>query len=265
MRDGAAIAAQLGGRRTARGWLFCCPVHEDRVASCSVRDDGFVTCFAGCDRKEVAAKLDALGFPDDGQASTAPLKDDVPGRVSTAQRMWEDALEDRPYVASYLRSRGITLPVPAVLRRWKRGYIAAVQRRDGVLIAVQTKGANQKGRTFGWLSDGAVHLTPCGEELGLAEGIETALSATQIHGIPCWAVLGALRLDKIGIPGKVKRIHLFPDNDQPGREAVDRAIDQYSNRVKIKIHWPPQGKDWNDVLSGSDNSVKQQQYRATAR
>jgi len=250
MRDGAAIAAQLGGRRASKGWLFCCPCHEDRVASCSVRDDGFVTCFAGCDRKELAAKLDALGFPDDGLACTIPFKDDVPERVATAVRMWKDALDDPPYVASYLRTRGITLPVPAVLRRWKRGYIAAVQRHDGALIAVQTKGPGQKGKTFGWLSNGAVQLTPCGSELGLAEGVENALSATQLHGIPCWSVLGALRLDKIGIPTRVKRLHLFADNDEPGRVAVQRAIARYSNRMKIKIWWPPESLDWNDVLQG---------------
>lgn len=248
MRDGAAIAAQLGGRRASKGWLFCCPCHEDRVASCSVRDDGFVTCFAGCNRKELAAKLDALGFPDDGHAPTTPIKDDVPERVAFATKMWKDALDDPAYVGSYLRSRGITTAVPPVLRRWNRGYIAAVQRHDGVLTAVQTKGPQQKGKTFGWLTNGAVQLAPCGAELGLAEGIETALSATILHGVPCWAVLGALRLEKIGIPERVKRIHLFADNDEPGREAVQRAVARYSNRVKVKVWWPPEGQDWNDIL-----------------
>jgi putative DNA primase/helicase len=250
MRDGAAIAAQLGGRRGSKGWLFCCPIHEDRVASASVRDDGFITCFAGCDRKELAAKLDALGFPDDGQASPIPFKDDVPERVATAVRMWKDALDDPPYVASYLRTRGITLPVPAVLRRWKRGYIAAVQRHDGALIAVQTKGPGQKGKTFGWLSNGAVRLAPIrGDELGLAEGVESALSATQAHGIPCWAVLGALRFNKVGIPAKVKRLYLFLDNDKPGHDAAQRAIEHFSNR-EISVIVPPKGLDFNDVLMG---------------
>ena len=258
MRDGAAIAAMLGGRRGSKGWLFCCPCHEDRVASCSVRDDGFVTCFAGCPRKEVAAKLDALGFPDDGQVSTTPFKDDVPERVATAVQMWKEALDDPSYVASYLRTRGITSPVPAVLRRWKRGYIAAVQRRDGTLVAVQTKGAGQKGRTFGWLADGTVQLTPFSDELGLAEGIETALSATALHGIPCWAVLGARRLEKVGLPGKLKRLHLFPDNDEPGRAAAQRAIEHFSNRVKIKVWWSPPGTDWNDILIGRNKSEREQ-------
>ena len=257
MRDGAAIAARLGGRRSSKGWLICCPCHEDRVASCSVLDNGLVTCFAGCSRTDLNARLDALGFPDDGVACTTLMKDDVPGRVDTATQMWEDALDDKKYLGNYLLSRGITLPVPPVLRRWKRGYIAAVQRRDGGLTAVQTKGPNQHGRTHGWLSNGAVQLTPCGSELGLAEGIETALSATQIHGIPCWAVLGAVRLEKIGLPGKIKRLHLFADNDEPGRAAAERAITRYSNHVKIKVWMPPEGLDFNDVLMGEKRDNKQ--------
>jgi len=250
MRDGAAIAARLGGRRASKGWLFCCPCHEDRTASCSIRDDGLLTCFAKCSRNAVAARLDELGFPDDGTGSSTPIKDDVPDRVAYAAQMWSEALVDQPYVASYLLSRGITLPVPPVLRRWRKGYIAAMQRFDGVLTAVHTKGSNQKGKTYGWMTDAAVRLTPLngGSELGLAEGVEDALSATQLHGIPCWAVLGAKRLERVRLPSGVKRLHLFPDNDEPGREAMQRAIARFSNRVKISVWMPPQGCDWNDVL-----------------
>jgi len=251
MRDGAAIAARLGGRRANRGWSFCCPCHTDRVASCSIRDDGLITCFAGCARSEVAAHLDALGFPDDGAVNTTPIKDDVPARVAKAAAMWREALIDDSYVGSYLATRGINTPVPPVLRRWKKGFIAAAQRRNGALTAVHTKSSNQKGKTFGWMADAAVQLTPVsGDELGLAEGVETALSATILHGIPCWATLSAVRLERVGLPGQVKRLHLFPDNDEPGREAAQRAIKRYSNRLKIKIWWPPPDSDWNDVLQG---------------
>ncbi|MGB8076966.1 MAG: CHC2 zinc finger domain-containing protein [Gallionella sp.] len=47
-------------KRTGQGrWLACCPSHEDRTASLSVRelDDGrvLVHCFAGCSVHEIAA------------------------------------------------------------------------------------------------------------------------------------------------------------------------------------------------------------------
>src|SRR5262245_22802561 len=171
MRDGAAIVATLGGRRGSKGWSFCCPCHPDRVASCSIRDDGLLTCFAGCPRASIAARLDELGFPDDGQSRTTPIADDVPARVSAARKMWKNALGrqiDTEAVASYLRSRRITLPVPTVMRRWKNGFIAAVQRRDLEIIAVHAKTPGRKGITYGWTADGAVRLAePEGEELGL--------------------------------------------------------------------------------------------------
>ena len=75
MRDGAAIGAARGGRRNGKGWSFCCPCHDDHEPSCSIRDDGLVTCFAGCPRAEVLAALDALGFTDD-QRTTIIRPDD---------------------------------------------------------------------------------------------------------------------------------------------------------------------------------------------
>ena len=52
MRNGAAIASALGGRPYNKGWMFCCPCHDDRTPSASIRYDGLVTCFAGCHREQ---------------------------------------------------------------------------------------------------------------------------------------------------------------------------------------------------------------------
>jgi DNA primase len=63
MRNGRAIAAALGGKRIRGGFRFLCPCHQDRVPSAAIREsDGLITCFAGCDRRAVAAALDQLGF-----------------------------------------------------------------------------------------------------------------------------------------------------------------------------------------------------------
>ena len=37
----------------------------------------------------------------------------------------------------------------------------------------------------------AIRLAPAGEALGIAEGIETALSASALFGVPCWAAVNA--------------------------------------------------------------------------
>jgi hypothetical protein len=214
-----------------------------------------VTCFAGCPRAEVTAALDALGFTDDKRATTI-RPDDYEKRIQAAQAEWDDAGLIPPHgsVEWYLRHRGITLPVPAVLRRWRNGFMAAVQQLDGVVTAIQTKSLARKPTTRGWLGSGAVQLAPpCNGELGLAEGVENALSATQLFNLPCWATLGAHRLGAINLPSCVRRVHLFVDNDDGGvsHRSIERAKLRYSNQLlHVRTHWPPDGQDWNDVLKG---------------
>mgnify|MGYP003340962166 CR=1 FL=1 len=106
-------------------------------------------------------------------------------------------------------------------------------------------------RALGRLGEGAVRLGGAvGCRLGLAEGIETALSATQIFGIPCWATLGKDRFGKVAIPDSVTELHLFIDGDKGGRIAETRARAAHSRSGRtISTHCPPiGGQDWNDVL-----------------
>src|SRR5262245_22319388 len=90
MRKGAAIAATLGGRRNGKGWSFCCPCHDDRNPSASIRDDALVTCFAGCDRKEVLAALGKLGFTDDGsRAKPRVYRKEIEDLAAQADFLWD--------------------------------------------------------------------------------------------------------------------------------------------------------------------------------
>jgi putative DNA primase/helicase len=282
MRDGAAIARALGGKRIKNGWKFRCPRHDDHNPSAVIYDSGWIVCFAKCDRKEIEAKLDELDLRDNGQP--APPRDsekeraDRQTRVREVQQMWEDFApsstqwwaedfsqvdplrpqldEDVAVVVSYLKRRGILLPVPAVLRRWNvNGYMAALQQLNGEITAVHTRTATGVRLTHGPMEGGAVQLTPLkNEHLALAEGIETALSVTQMFQIPCWATLGSKRLHCINIPDQVRVLHFFIDNDEPGHEALRKAIhpDSYYRQNGYELHYsiadPHVGKDWNDVL-----------------
>lgn len=64
----AEIAQALPrGRKTGDGWIACCPGHEDKNPSLSLRDadaDGkiLLNCFAGCDYTAVVAALKNLGL-----------------------------------------------------------------------------------------------------------------------------------------------------------------------------------------------------------
>lgn len=98
---------------------------------------------------------------------------------------------------------------------------------------------------------GAVRLHgPRGGTLGLAEGIETALSAKELFSIPCWATLGTERFGLVAIPESVSELHLFIDHDAAGELAERKARAAYEREGRVIFtHRPEQpGADFNDVL-----------------
>ena len=104
--------------------------------------------------------------------------------------------------------------------------------------------------THGALGTGAIHLAAVDDVMGLAEGTETAMSAMRLTGIPCWATLGAWRMHAISIPDTIKTVHVFGDNDDPGRKAAERAADRYARDGKrVFVRFPPaEFNDYNDLL-----------------
>jgi putative DNA primase/helicase len=96
----------------------------------------------------------------------------------------------------------------------------------------------------------AVRLIPFeGRELGIAEGIETALSAARIHGLPVWAALNTSLLRRFRPPSQVHRVVIFADRDVAGLEAAIELREHLEGRVTCETHTPPAPhKDWNDVL-----------------
>ena len=106
-------------------------------------------------------------------------------------------------------------------------------------------------RALGSLGRGAVRLSgPREGRLGLAEGIESALSAMQLFGVPCWATLGNERFGLVTIPESVRELHLFLDNDAGGDLAEERAREAYARAGRRIAAMRPSNfdDDWNDVL-----------------
>jgi putative DNA primase/helicase len=276
MRDGRTIADKLGGHRGTKGWSFCCPCHNDRRASAAIYDNtGIVKCFAGCTREELEAKLDELGLVDDGRTHkrSVAIKEYDPPPDPEVLGIWGAAEKTNDTLAeSYLRSRGITIaPFERALRFHPQAINPSTHRTQPALVALvygkrqhnglrrpiglqltflHADGTKHFRHNIGTFSRNAVWLAEITRELGLAEGTETALSAMQIAGVPCWSTLGVSRLDTIWIPSGVKRLHLFGDNDEPGRNAVARAVKKYTSAgLRVKVWWPPEGcNDFNDVL-----------------
>jgi len=105
-------------------------------------------------------------------------------------------------------------------------------------------------RSPGVLGSGAVRLAPATNVLGLAEGVEDALAATELTGVPCWAALGSGRMTSVAVPSSVCELHAFIDNDSAGQKAGEElaALHTAAGR-RVMVHRPPEGfKDPNDIL-----------------
>jgi hypothetical protein len=277
---GNALVSRLGGIWRGDHGMCRCPAHPDRKPSLSVRvgDHALLfKCFAGCDSRDVIHEIlridgEALRVRDVGGRQGPGRSSDLLGR-QRALRLWD---QSRPLGGTpaeiYLRRRRLAL-LPGMLRFNARtplgggdgvdfrpamiaalhdaGRFVAVQRtffdRDDARRARDLVDARM---TLGRPRAGAVMLGAATSVLGLAEGIETALSAMILFDVPVWATLGAERLHQVTIPDQVTRLMLFPDNDVAGEIAEAHARHAYDRPGRtIDSEYPPDPhKDWNDVL-----------------
>jgi putative DNA primase/helicase len=119
-----------------------------------------------------------------------------------------------------------------------------------------TKASVEKVRLFcagSVPAGGAVRLAMPGRDLGIAEGIETALAATKIFSIPTWSALSAGGVQKFEPPVDTKRLIIFGDNDQNGvgQQAAYKLAARLSGRIQVEVRIPEKSDtDWNDVLLG---------------
>lgn len=274
--------------RRGRALWGCCPFHREKSPSFKIEGAHFY-CF-GCgahgDSIEWLKLTSGMNFRDAVEALTddniprAPFSiqhaadyehQDNQRRISEARALWERGLPIQgSHAEKYLRTRGITDPCNPSLRfieqfEYMRGImlpvmVAALLSSDRQITACQVTFLNLQKlakanvatprRTIGVMGAGAVRLAKANEVLGLAEGIETALSAMQMTGVPTWACLGAARMHRGAIPYGVKELHLFHDNDNAGREAAKRTAEAHSG-LHIVMAAPPIGKDWNNALQAS--------------
>jgi len=99
----------------------------------------------------------------------------------------------------------------------------------------------------------AVRLGEAAMEMGVAEGIETAMAATVLYGIPVWPLLTADNLAAWSPPEGVGALWVFGDNDltftgQAAAYALAKRL-TLAKRPMCAVHIPAGlGQDWNDVL-----------------
>ena len=101
----------------------------------------------------------------------------------------------------------------------------------------------------------AVRLFEHGEALGIAEGIETALAATQLSNIPCWAAMNTAILKAFKAPSGVKTLVIFADNDSHGAglaaamACANKNVLANNDVEQVFVRWNEDFKvDFNDMV-----------------
>jgi hypothetical protein len=294
----AEIAAALGNAcREGRNWRAPCPVHGGKSLALADGHDGklLIYCFGGCEAIDVFNELRALGLIDGRHDDRSERQAELVRRHEAATKIEAKRLRRRveasrnlyrrttpavgTLVETYLWFRGITIPLPPVLRclrscphrngRYYPAMLAQIVNVVGEQLAIHKTFLRPDGsgkadlpkdeqrEVCGPMRGGAVQLAPAAETLMVGEGIETCLAAMEATGLPAWAALSTSGVVALVLPSIVRNIICLADNDSNG--AGERAARLTAERWlaegrRVRIALPPEpGSDFNDVLMSRAN------------
>jgi putative DNA primase/helicase len=281
------IAKALHGCKTGGGWTARCPAHDDRTPSLSIREADnkvLVRCHAGCDQERVIAALRGRGLWAENGSRSLPCTtrrtpverkpdQDNAKRREAALAIWQSSkpAQGTP-VETYLGSRGMHMPPRDVLRFhsglkhssggiWPAMVALVTNGVDGTPLAIHRTFLARDGigkapvdpqkMMLGPCRGGAVRLADPGDVLMVGEGIETCLAAMLASGHPAWAALSTSGLRALDLPKDVRDVIVLADGDEAGEAAArDCALRWKRQGRRVRIARPPQGMDFNDMLSG---------------
>ena len=236
-----------------------------------------VIAFTGKPFREAARLVDDV-LGDRGYAPAPAPRETKPNSTAYPDRVWRRGVPVRAgdVVDRYLRHRGVGMDIyPPALRTsaldWYRddetgtnhrypamfaricdaaGKPVAVHRTflaaDGIgkaQVSTPRKAAGRFGRSP------TIRLAHPATIMGVAEGIETALSAARLFKIPTWSVICTYGIETFEPPPECEQLVIFADNDAhgAGRRAADALEARLRDRMRVHIRLPHL-KDWNDVL-----------------
>lgn len=276
-------------KRSGGGWQGLCPFHRERTPSFTIFAHGeryhCFGCGASGDVFDFVQAVDGVGLVDaaqklaNGSALMKPLRSisiirepdqNAARKAAKAKAIWNAAIPAAGTIAeTYLTGRGITPPIPPAIRyafpciqdgrEWPM-LVAGITDTNGSLIGIQRTFLAKDGQgkapipkpklSLGSIRGGAIRCSTPERKLILTEGLEDALSAMQLFGIPAWASAGAGMLASMRLPLSIRSVIIARDNDPAGERAAQAAARAFSLQGReVRIIQPKDGcKDFNDEL-----------------
>lgn len=235
----------------------------------------FVMQHTGLSFKDAAARVDEIirNVKPSAEKPKPEMTDDE--RRNILRSTWNEArpMAEGDLVSRYLASRGLEadtteLRFSPALRDGEGGIrpamVARVLNADGSRVATlhrtflrpdglaKAEMPTPRKLMPGEIPEGAaVRLGPIKEALGIAEGIETALAASEIFELPVWAAISSPMLVKWWPPEGVEEVFVFGDHDEnyDGQAAAfGLAKRLMAKGIRTTVRLPTRPGDWNDEL-----------------
>lgn len=242
-------------------------------------------CGAG-DGIQLVMRVNGIDFAEaarriEEHIGSAPVEARKPERSESEirhalNRLWaaSEPVRDGDPVSTYLTARVGPLRPPKTLRTaervfyhgepvsWHPCMVAMVHGADGKPATLHRTYLTHDGHKAavpsprrlmpGSVEKGAaIRLHEPGPVLGIAEGIETALSASKLFGVPCWAAVNATMLAAWVPPEGVREVVVFGDNDSgfAGQAAAYQLAQRIrASGVLARVEIPSEiDTDFNDV------------------
>lgn len=224
-----------------------------------------------------------------------PKERDRESVIEALNRVWQQSLDPTDRRATplraYLSRRGLSgaeldgrvVRFHPALGYWKRNdhneielagrypaMVALVTDTEGSPVTVHRTYLTPEGckapvstpkKLMGYPGDrligGAIRLFAPGPELGIAEGIETALAVHLRTGMPVWSAVSANLLERLEPPARTSLVVVWADRDRSGTgEAAALSLHErlLERGIPVAVHLPPgtipagtNGVDWADI------------------
>jgi len=249
---------------------------RDDALSVTVRTDGFVwNCFRcgwrGADARETSAPTFTARAP------AAPKPARRRGLAAPELARWENAEKLAGTIAdTYLQSRRCYMPpLDGALRFLPECFHWPTRTTHPAMVALVTDSTTNEPLSLHFtflrpdgtgkanvekpklllpgheISNGAIRLWPddcVTTGLGIAEGIETALSVAHLFR-PMWSTIDAGHLAKFPVLDGIETINVFADADAAGGSAARACIARW-NAAGREARWlvPSHNNDFNDQI-----------------